>query len=170
MYPVHISGRVSVDDYRPRPVVCLTSDSRWSMRVLIPCGSRFEYGNMWSMTTLTIDPAEALAPFGDSAVIPLPEIGAYLGWNRDTRNDLVKNNLIHTATAPDSPGRTRGRKVLVDRDEALLIIASALLASALGLAIATVIRGLRNSGATITADSVNIPLPGLNTMSKVTTP
>jgi hypothetical protein len=170
MYPVHISGRVPVDDYRSRPVVCLTFDSGWFLRVLMPCGSRFEHEKMWTMTTLTIDPAEALAPFGDSAVIPLPEIGAYLGWNRDTRNDLVKNNLIHTATFPETPGRTRGRKVLVDRDEALLIITAALLASALGLAIATVIRGLRNSEATITADTVNIPLPGLNTMNKVKTP
>jgi hypothetical protein len=118
------------------------------------------------MTTLTIDPAEVLAPFGDSDVIPLPRIADHVGMNRATRNDLVKKSLIHPATGPGVPDRARGRKVLVDRDEALLIIASALVAAALGIAIATVIRGLRNSGAVLTADALTIPLSGLSSLGK----
>jgi hypothetical protein len=113
------------------------------------------------MTTLTIDPAEALAPFGDSALIPLTSIGDHLGMKRSIRNDLVAKSLIRPAAGGDRPDRAKGRKVMVDRDEALLIIASALLAAALGLGITVVIRGLRSSGAIITADAVSIPLPGL---------
>lgn len=113
------------------------------------------------MTTLTIDTAAALAPFGDGQTIPLVKIGNHFGWNRDTRNDLVSNGLIRTVTDPDDRRNARGRRVLVDRGEAAMIVASVLIATALGLAIATVIRGLRSSGATITANAVSIPLPGI---------
>jgi hypothetical protein len=119
------------------------------------------------MTSLTMDPAEALAPFeGCGDLIPLSRLGDQLGIHRSTRNDLVLKKLIHTATDPDDHRQARGRRVLVDRDEALLIIASALVAAALGIAIAAAIRGLRNCGAVLTADALTIPLSGLGSLGK----
>ena len=117
------------------------------------------------MTSLSIDPAEVLGPLGCSDLIPLARLGDHLGIHRSTRNDLVLKKLIHPTTDPNDHRQARGRRVLVDRDEALLIVAAALLAAALGIAIATAIRGLRNSGVILTPDAVTIPLSRLNALN-----
>ena len=118
------------------------------------------------MSSLTVDRVDALSPFGDRDLIPLPEIGNYLGMPRATRNALVSKGLVRTTVAPGETRSARGRKVLVTRDEALLIIAAALMAAALGIALVTAIRGLRNSGAVLTADALTIPLSGLSSLGK----
>ena len=158
------SERVPAGDRRPRPVAYPGSDTAPVRGVYEACRSGIDGERVVTMTSLAIDPAAALAPFGDVEVIPLSRLGDHLGMSRNARNDLVIKGLIHPTIDPNDHRRARGRRVLVDRDEALLIVAAALLAAALGVAIATVIRGLRNSGVILTADAVTIPLSGLSTL------
>lgn len=165
MRPAHNSGRGLVGDHRTRPDARSTCGTRTQVYVLVPCRSGLDGGRVVTMTSLAIDPAAALAPFGDVEVIPLSRLGDHLGMTRNARNDLVIKGLIRPTIDPNDHRRARGRRVLVDRDEALLIVAAALLAAALGIAIATVIRGLRNSGVILTADAVTIPLSGLNSLN-----
>lgn len=161
MCPAHKSARVACAGGRP-PAAHLGT----SVRGLIACTSGIERGKMSLMYTPLIDPAEALAPFGDSDTIPLPDVGDYVGMTRDARNYAIRKGLIQTATGPGAAGRGRAGSYVVTRDEALLIIVAAALAAALGIAVITAIRTLRNSGASITAESVTIPLSGLKTVGK----
>lgn len=160
------SGRVSAGDRRPRPDARLTSKTRTWVQISVPCRSGIEHGKMMGMSVALIDPAEALAPFGDADVIPLPDVANYVGMQRNTRTYAVEKGIIHTTTGPGAAGRGRAGSYVVTRDEALLIIVSAALAATIGVAVVTVIRTLRNSGASITADSVTIPLSGLKTLGK----
>ncbi len=114
------------------------------------------------MSATLIDPVEALAPFGDSEVIPLPEFGEPLGLNRGRRNYAVQKGIIRTVPGPGVGGRGRGGCHMISRDEALLILASVALAAVIGVTVATMIRTLRDSGASFTADGVFVPLKGLS--------
>ncbi len=118
------------------------------------------------MSVSAIDPAEVLAPFGDAEVIPLPDVANLAGMNRGVRNYAVERGIIKTTTGPGAAGRGRAGSLVVTRDEALLILVSAALAAAIGVAAVTMIRTLRHNGATITADAVTIPLSGLKAAGK----
>jgi hypothetical protein len=121
---------------------------------------------MTNMSVATIDPAEVLAPFGDADVIPLPDVANLAGMNRGARTYAVEKGIIQTTKGPGAAGYGRQGSYVVTRDEALLILVSAALAVSIGVAVVTVIKALRNSGASITADSVTIPLSGLKALGK----
>lgn len=162
------SGRVPAGDRRSRPDTRLTCESDRRLCGLIGCGSGIEHGKMSAMPSALIDPAEVLAPLGDGDVFPLPDVANLVGMKRTVRSYAVDKGIIHTTdTGPGAKGRGRAGSLMVSRDEALLIIVSAALAAAIGVAVVTVIRTLRNSGASITADSVSIPLSGLGDLNKV---
>lgn len=114
------------------------------------------------MNATIIDPTEILSSLGDCDVFPLPVIGDYVGMSRDTRDYAVRKGLIQTTAGPKVPGRGKSRSLLITRDEAILIIVSAALAISIGIAVTTVIRTLRNSGATIGSGGVTIPLTSLS--------
>lgn len=102
------------------------------------------------------DITETLAAFGDDELIPLRDVGDAVGLKRGMQDYAVKRSII-------VPAETRGPngRYLVTRDEALLILASAALAVAIGVALVTVIKNLRNSGATMTPDGLLLPVKGL---------
>lgn len=102
------------------------------------------------------DIAETLAAFGDDELIPLRDVGDAVGLKRGMQDYAVRRSII-------VPAETRGPngRYLVTRDEALLILAAAVLAVAVGAALVTVIKTLRNSGATVTPAGVLLPLDGL---------
>ena len=104
--------------------------------------------------------AQALiAELPESAeVIPLPLvrriINEHLGpWDRDAQSYAVKSGAIRPA--PKVPGPVAGQNarkylggngLIVDRDEAVLILVAAVLAFAAGVAVVAMIRALRVSG------------------------
>jgi len=102
------------------------------------------------------DIAETLAAFGDDDLIPLRDVGDAVGLKRGMQDYAVKRSII-------VPAETRGPngRYLVTRDEALLILASAALAVAVGVALVTVIKNLRGSGVTMSPAGLTIPLKGL---------
>lgn len=91
-------------------------------------------------------------------VIPLPLvrriINEHLGpWDRDAQSYAVKSGAIHPA--PKMPGPVAGQNarkhlggngLIVDRDEAVLILVAAVLAFAAGVAVVAMIRAIRVSG------------------------
>ena len=165
MRPGHISGRGPADVRRS----CLGAQVAEGYRrvgALIGCRSGVEHGKVTTMSVATIDPAEVLAPFGDAEVIPLPDVANLAGMNRGARTYAVEKGIIRTATGPGAAGYGRQGSYVVTRDEALLILVSAALAATIGVAVVTMIKTLRNNGATITADAVTIPLSGLKTAGK----
>lgn len=114
------------------------------------------------MSVTTISPAELMARFGDSELIPLPELGEPIGLDRSRRDYAVTRGIIKTAQDRNTSraGRPNGCH-MVTREEAMLILAAAALAAAIGVALVTVIRTLRNSGCSVTAEGLLIPLKGL---------
>jgi hypothetical protein len=106
-----------------------------------------------SMTTALAElpaPAEVLRSFGDAEVIPFPALAAKIAEAypgplgiayRPDRSRLLATGLIQTA--PDAgPGRPKS----LPRSEALEVLWAALLAVALGVGIAAILRGAANLG------------------------
>ena len=98
---------------------------------------------------------DALAPFAGRDLIPLPELGNSLGFNKAAQSYAVRHGVITPA-----PKKGKSGRYMVTRDEAMLIIAAAGLALAIGVALVTAIRALRESGATVTAGGIVIPIAG----------
>ena len=115
------------------------------------------------MSVTLISPVDVLARFGDSELIPLPDLGEPIGLDRSKRDYAVTKGIIKTAQPKNTSraGRPNGCH-MVTREEALLILAAAALAAAIGVAIVTVIKSLRKSGCTVTPDGLLVPLKGLS--------
>jgi hypothetical protein len=79
-------------------------------------------------------------PEGDT--IPLPEVSRRVGWDPATQVRAIKDGLVETTGLP--PAGKRGWQVT--RQEALTILAAAALAFAMGLAVVSVLRGIKVSG------------------------
>jgi hypothetical protein len=91
-------------------------------------------------------------------LLPLPDVARSVGLDRNSQHYAIRHGVI-------TPARKRGAngRYLITREDALLLLAAALVAAAAGIAIVTALRGLRSAGATATsADSIVIPL-GLGT-------
>lgn len=97
--------------------------------------------------------SDVLDPFGDTDLIPLADLADRVGLNRGTQQYAIRNNVIVPANRRGPHGR-----YLVSRDEALLILAAAAISVAIGVALVTVLRTLRSTGAQVTGGSLTIPL------------
>lgn len=111
----------------------------------------------------TLDPVSALEHLTDDELIPLPILADSIGLNRGQRDYAVRKGIIKTAQAPKTSraGRPNGCH-MVTKEEGLLLLACAALASAIGIALVTVVRTLRDSGCRITPDGLLVPLQGLS--------
>lgn len=84
---------------------------------------------------------ELLADLPDAEVIPLPLIRDRIGWTRDAQSLAVKQGAIR-------PVEKRGKAgcYQVTRDDAVMILLAAALASPAGVAVVTMLRGLQGAG------------------------
>lgn len=99
--------------------------------------------------------AEILAQWDGYDLIPLPDLGKYVGLDRGRQTYAIEKGLI-------TPSATRGRngRYMVDRNQATIIVIAAALAAAAGLALVTMLRSLLGVGAEVGPAGITIPLGG----------
>ena len=74
--------------------------------------------------------------------VRLARISRAIGWSYDAQSDAIKAGAVDPLPAP--PAGRRG--YLVSRDEALTILAAAILALAAGVAVVAMIRAIKATG------------------------
>jgi hypothetical protein len=90
-----------------------------------------------------LDVAAILADIERREFMPLPELGAKIGLGEQARKHAIHEGLID---ANKRPSRLGG--YTVSRDEAITLLLAAALAIAAGVAIATMLRGIKGAGVT----------------------
>lgn len=85
---------------------------------------------------------ERLRELDPDARVRLSVVSREIGWDPADQCRAIKAGLVDPLPVP--PAGRRGWQVT--RDEALRIVAAAMLAAALGVAIVVVLRGARDSG------------------------
>jgi hypothetical protein len=96
--------------------------------------------------------SEVLDQWQGRETVPLPEVARAVGMPRSTRDFAVRQGFIR----PLGEGG-RGKTMVLPWDEVVLIVAAAVLSAAAGVAITTIIRALRVSGATVAGSTIVIP-------------
>ena len=97
--------------------------------------------------------SDVLESLGDGELIPLADVAQRAGLNRGTQNYAIRHHVITPAAKRGPHGR-----YLVTREQALLILAAGAIAVAIGAAVVTVLRTLRDTGAEVTPAGLTIPL------------
>lgn len=96
---------------------------------------------------------DVLSRWEGQDLVPLPDLAYSVGLNRGTLHVVRKQGLITPAEKRGPNGRH-----LITWDQALLLVAAALVAAAAGIAIVTALQALRGSGAKVADGAVVIPL------------
>lgn len=97
--------------------------------------------------------SSVLERFGEGDLIPLADLADHVGLNRGTQNYAIRTKVIIPADKRGPHGR-----YLLTRDETLLILAAAAISISIGVALVTILRTLRETGARVTDGSLTIPL------------
>lgn len=74
--------------------------------------------------------------------VRLSHVSRAIGWSADAQSDAIKAGAVDPLPIP--PAGRRG--YMVSRDEALTILAAAILALAAGVAVVAVLRGVKATG------------------------
>jgi hypothetical protein len=96
---------------------------------------------------------DVLARWEGQELVPLPDLAHAVGLTRGTLHYARQNGLIVPVKRRGPNGRH-----LITWDQAVLIVAAAIVAAAAGIAIVTAIHALRGAGATVADGAVVIPL------------
>jgi hypothetical protein len=99
---------------------------------------------------------ETLGQWQGRDAVPLTEVAHAVGLNRAHVEYAVRKRIV----AP-LPERGPCNAYMIDWEQIVLIVVAAAIAAAAGIAVMTVIRSLRDSGATVSATGVTIPVKGL---------
>lgn len=108
-------------------------------------------------TTVPAPRPNVAALWGNRELVSAPEVARTAGIPRGWVRVAVDSGAVPEATRGDN----RGRPVMLTRQDALLIVAAAALVAVTGIALVTVIRLLRESGAQLGPDGLLIRLSGL---------
>jgi hypothetical protein len=86
--------------------------------------------------------AEEIRKLDPGTPVRLPAVSRAVGWSSG-----VQAYAIQTGAVEVLPGKPSGRRsYMITREEALRILAAALLAVAAGIAVVTMVRGVRTAG------------------------
>ena len=96
---------------------------------------------------------ETLAQWEGRDAVPFPEVARAVGLDRNHIIYAVNKDIIRPL-----PKRGPSNAYMVRWDDVVLIVVAAAIAAAAGIAVMTVIRSLRQSGATVTPAGVTIPV------------
>lgn len=110
------------------------------------------------MATATADITaltQAAERWRDCETVPLVDVARAAGIPRSNLIHIENRRLVH----PVRPG-SRGQRLELPNDEVMLFLAAAALALVAGLAIATALRTVRATGATLTPDGFSLPITG----------
>lgn len=91
--------------------------------------------------------------WADREAVPAAEVARVAGIPRKDIYNAQERGLLKTSRAAN------GRTVLISRDDALMIVAAALIMVAAGVMFATAFRFLSETGAQVGAGGITIPLP-----------
>lgn len=90
-----------------------------------------------------LDVAATLAEIEQREFVSLPELGAKIGLGQQARKYAIREGLIEGQQMGG-----QGNPYQVTRDEAVTLLFAAVVAFAAGVAIATILRGLKGAGVT----------------------
>jgi hypothetical protein len=96
---------------------------------------------------------EVLGPWADADRVPLADVARRAQVSRKIRQDALDEGLVTPL------GRMgRGGAYAISHDDAMRFVAAALIAAAVGVGVIYVLRVLSESGASVGAAGVTIPL------------
>lgn len=93
-----------------------------------------------------LDVAALLAEIERHELISLPRLGAQIGLGEQSRKYAIRKGLIETAGPLAVENRYKG--YAIKQDEAMTLLLAAALAVAAGVAIAVMLRGVKQAGLT----------------------
>lgn len=96
---------------------------------------------------------ETLSQWQGRDAVPLTDVAHAVGLNRGHVEYAVRKRIIETL-----PQRGPANAHMIRWDDVVLIVVAAAIATAAGIAVMTVLRSLRASGATVTPAGVTIPV------------
>jgi hypothetical protein len=99
---------------------------------------------------------ETLALWEGRNSVPFPDVARAVGLDRNHIAYAVNKGIIEPL-----PQRGPSNAHMLRWDDVVLIVVAAAIATAAGIAVMTVIRSLRQSGAQVTPAGVTIPIGGL---------
>ncbi len=98
---------------------------------------------------------ETLARWEGRETVPFPDVARAVGLDRNHIAYAVTKGIIEP-----EPERGPCNAYMIRWDDVVLIVVAAAIAAAAGIAVMTVIRSLRQSGAMVTPAGVTIPVGG----------
>ena len=102
---------------------------------------------------MSLTVAEALEPFGDAELIPLPELGERLGVDQAARAYAIGQGVLTPAPVRGPNGRKQ-----VTRDEAELLALAVILGAAAGVAAVSALAVIKAAGLTAASLAAAAPV------------
>lgn len=95
------------------------------------------------MTDDIAEMAASLRELDPDTPVSLPRVSRVVGWAPDAQTRAIQAGVVEPLSDPAPAGR---RGYMVSRDEALTILAAAVLALAAGVAVVVMIRAIKATG------------------------